>query len=163
MGKPSWMPTRDWNLCKVYARDYNTYPELLAAIGWHETHWGRLGWGRKGFYLGVGCYSRTRANYNFQGLAKQLYWAAPRLGKYLDKNVTLLGLKNFARNVWKPGNPDAWAISVWRIYKSLGGPVGSGKKKLLTRKGTINIFPEYEMKSISTSLTKINDVLKSIK
>lgn len=120
------MPESDWIKVQYYADKYNTEPELIAAIGWHETHWGQLGWGREGFYLGVGAYSETEADYSFQGLDNQLAWAAPRLGKYLDKSVTLERLTWFARNIWKPGAPDAWARSVYEIYLQLSGSSSGG-------------------------------------
>jgi len=160
MGKPSWMSAGYWSRCVSYANKYNTWPELLAAIGWHETHWGRLGWGRKGFILGVGCYSRTRANYAFQGIEAQLTWAAKRLGQYLDRNVTRQGLRSFAREVWKPGNPTAWADSVWKIYLDLGGKAGSEKTAPFVGKTTLKISPGLELRSIITSTWRIVDYLR---
>jgi len=161
MAKPTWMSNSDWAKCVYYANKYGTYPELLAAIGWHETHWGRLGWGRKGFHLGVGAYSETKANYAFQGLDNQLNWAAKQLGRYLDKNVTLAALTNFAREIWRPGNPDAWALSVYRIYVNLGGMVGKeGENPFLGRIADSNISSELELKAITRTFQEMTDVLK---
>jgi hypothetical protein len=119
--KPKWMPDKDWCCCICYADRYGTDPYLLAAIGWHETHWGTLGWGRKGFHLGVGCYSETKANPLFQGLHRQLEWAAQQLGKFMGRNITQEKIYEFAKKVWRPGNPLTWATSVWRIYQDLKG------------------------------------------
>lgn len=161
MAKPSWMSLGDWNKCLYYANKYNTKPELLAAIGWHETHWGRLGWGRKGFHLGVGAYSATRGNYAFQGLDKQLNWAARQLGKYMGRNVTLPALIGFARQVWRPGNPDAWAKDVYNIYIELGGPVGKGGGiPFLGKIVDSNISSELELKAIQTAFQDMSSFLK---
>jgi len=72
MAKPSWMSNNDWQKVCSYASKYGTIPELLAAIGWHETHWGQLGWGKQGFHLGVGAYSATKANYSYQGFRQSI-------------------------------------------------------------------------------------------
>jgi hypothetical protein len=155
------MSNSDWAKCVYYANKYGTYPELLAAIGWHETHWGRLGWGRYGFYLGVGCYSETEANWYFAGLDRQLDWAAKRLGKYLGRNVTLAALTGFAREVWRPGNPDAWARSVYKIYLQLGGAPGKeGENPFLGRIADSNISSELELKAITRTFQEMADMLK---
>ena len=162
MPRPSWMPVSDWQKVVDYANRYGTVPELLAAIGWHETHWGRLGWGRYGFHLGVGCYSEREANYRFQGLDNQLRWAARQLGRHIGRNVTLPGLISFARNVWRPGNPEAWARSVYRIYRELGGPVGGGAASYAVSGGTdIDISVERELRSIEASVNNIRSILRS--
>jgi hypothetical protein len=111
--------------------------------------------------LGVGAYSETRANYAFQGLDNQLNWAAKQLGRYLGKNVTLAALTNFAREIWRPGNPDAWALSVYRIYVSLGGKVGKeGDNPFLGRIADSNISSELELKAIARTFQEMSDVLK---
>lgn len=161
MSKPSWMTQRDWKKVVYYANKYGTIPELLAAIGWHETHWGRLGWGRRGFHLGVGCYSEKEANWYFQGLDRQLNWAAKRLGQYLGKNVTLPALIGFAREVWRPGNPDAWARSVYTIYKQIGGVVGKeGDNPFLGRVTDSNISSHLELTAIATTFQAMTNFLK---
>jgi hypothetical protein len=162
MGKPAWMPLADWQKVVSYANTYGTLPELLAAIGWHETDWGQLGWGRYGFTLGVGCYSATKANYAFQGLDAQLKWAAPRLGQYVGKSVTRERLINFARDVWKPGNPEAWGKSVYSIFLELGGKAVQQTPDLPSQSTSdINISVEKELSSIEKSVGNIRDILKS--
>ena len=162
MSQPSWMSNADWSKVRYYAGNNGIYPELLAAIGWHETQWGRLGWGRSGFHLGVGCYSDANGNYAYQGLEKQLAWAAPRLGRYLGTNVTKTNLYNFAREVWRPGNPVAWEASVYEIYTDLRTPTTSdGQKSADGRAADLNISVEHEVNNISLSVSKINDVLRN--
>jgi len=162
MSKPSWMNKSDWDKVNWYAYKYHTSPEVLAAIGWHETHWGKLGWGKQGYYLGVGCYSEKEANPYYKGLDRQLDWAARQLGSYLGQNITLSGLKSFARNVWKPGNPDAWAESVYHIYLEIGGKTVSEDK--LPNLGTVtdcNISSELELKIITRVFEEMSDMLRN--
>jgi len=161
MGKPAWMSFGDWWKVLYYAKKYKCPAELLAAIGWHETHWGRLGWGRKGFHLGVGCYTETQANYNFQGLDKQLNWAARQLGRFLDNNVTYPALVAFARDIWRPGDPYAWAKSVWQIYLSLGGKPGKeDETPFLGGRADVNISSELELLAIKTAFEDMTSYLK---
>ena len=81
MKKPSFISKDQWGLVESMCSKYGVDPYLIAAIGWHETHWGQLGWGKEGYYLGVGCYSETKANPAFKGLDKQLGWAVPRIAE----------------------------------------------------------------------------------
>jgi len=162
MAKPTWLPSSDWQKVISYANTYGTLPELLAAIGWHETHWGRLGWGRKGFHLGVGCYSRFRANYNFQGLDAQLKWAARKAGQYLGKYITRERLINFARDVWKPGDPYAWGKSVYSIFIQIGGEAVQQTPGLPSQNiSDLNISVEKELSSIERSIGNIRDIFKT--
>ena len=161
MSQPSWMSNTDWATVNYYADNNGIYSELLAAIGWHETHWGRLGWGRSGFHLGVGCYSDANGNYVYQGLENQLAWAAPRLGQYLGLHVTKNNLYNFAREIWRPGNPMAWAAGVYEIYTDLRGTTTSDSGGSVDgRTADLNISVENEVHSIGLSVSKINDDLR---
>jgi len=113
------MSLDEWRVvCGVAAR-YRVDAVLLAAIGWHETHWGRLGAGRRGWYLGYGYYPRSRVMYKYQGLIPQLRGASGMLKRGMKWPVTYEHLLEFARKYWRPGNPDAWAESVWKIYQEL--------------------------------------------
>lgn len=168
MGKPAWMTTADWNKCIYYANKYGTVPELLAAIGWHETHWGRLGAGKRGYHLGVSVYPPHYGLPQFKGLDKQLDWAAKKLGSYLDKNVNLTTVTNFAVNVWRPGNPWSWAKSVFSIYQSIGGPAKAPVTSTPSSKTTdAQISSEKEIQAITNIFTeaknKLIDYLKQIK
>lgn len=124
MGRPAWIPPDQWALLVQYADQYNTYPEVFAAIGWWETHWGQLGAGRQGYILGVGVPNSSTELPQYQGLEAQLAWTAPRAGRVLDRNVTYAGFLTYARTVQKPSNPVTWAQGVWAIYQQIGGPVG---------------------------------------
>ncbi len=120
-------------------------PKLIAAIGWHETHWGRLGMGRHGYFFGVSCWTRTQAQYNsdkakgtidpdtysktagghlycllpYKGIEAQLKWALDKLAGFIPFNPDYADVLRVAKEVWKPGNPEAWAQSVYSIYQDL--------------------------------------------
>ena len=94
-------------------------PYLIFAIGWHETQWGTKGWGRYGYILGVGCYNEKKVDEHFKGLVAQVTWAVHNISDFIGFRVTQKGLENFARHVWKPGNPSLWAADVWRCYAEL--------------------------------------------
>jgi len=162
MGKPVWISLADWQKVNNYAVKYGTIPELLAAIGWHETHWGKLGWGRQGFYLGVGAYSETKANYAYQGLDNQLNWAARKAGQYLGSQITEQRLINFANDVWKPGNRIAWGKSVFSIYKSLGGSETIPSPDIPEAYDSdTQISVEKELNSIEKSVGSIRSIINA--
>jgi len=60
MAKPKFMSDADWELVKSICLDYGVSPYLIAAIGWHETHWGRLGAGKIGWILGYGYFPGSK-------------------------------------------------------------------------------------------------------
>jgi len=80
--KPDFVQDSQWKYILRQCIENNCNPYLIVAIGIHETGWGALGWGRKGFILGVGCFSENNADYNFQGFENQIKWAASQLGKF---------------------------------------------------------------------------------
>lgn len=110
---PTYIPSADWKSILEICTLYNVNPYLIAAIGWHETHWGKLGAGRSGYILGVGVHSDTDILTQYKGLPAQLNWAVPRLAKAFGLHPTEPELDHFAHQIWKPGNPTAWASSVW--------------------------------------------------
>jgi len=113
------MSLDEWRVvCGIAAR-YRVDPILLAAIGWHETHWGRLGAGRRGWYLGYGYYPGSKIAEQVRGLIPQLKGASRMLHRGMQWPVTYQHLLAFAERYWRPGNPAAWARSVWRIYQQL--------------------------------------------
>ncbi|MEM3713467.1 MAG: hypothetical protein QXF82_00805 [Nitrososphaeria archaeon] len=153
--KPAFMSEEDWKTVQSYAQKYGVSPELLASIGWYETHWGQLGWGRpsQGSYiLGVGAYSENKANPLFRGLQAQLDWAAKHLSSFgiTQQNITPEQLREFAKTVWKPGDPDSWSANVYRIYQNLVGSE-QGKKKYPGRvySNTAGGSPEIAKMSIA--------------
>ena len=137
MKRPSFIPQKDWDIVETYCSKYGVDPYLVAAIGWHETHWGKLGWGKKGYYLGVGCYSKTNANPAFQGLTKQLEWAVPHIADFMAGKLNLPLLILFAKQVWRPGNPEGWANSVFQIWKALREKYAGGVPK------PVQLPPDY--------------------
>ncbi|MGQ9847528.1 MAG: hypothetical protein ACUVQP_08530 [Bacteroidales bacterium] len=116
MNKVDFIPAKDWDIVVLKSIEYSVNPYLIAAIGWHETHWGRLGWGRKGYYLGVGCFSEDNADPSWQGLNRQLDFACPALSNFTLFLPNFNVLLNFAEKVWRPGNPTVWAKAVHSYY-----------------------------------------------
>ena len=123
--RPTWIPESQWQELVAYANRYGTYPEVFAAIGWQETHWGTEGAGQEGYILGVGVPASGPLEPQYQGLTAQLQWTAPRVARYVDHNVTYAGLLAYARQVQQPSDPVGWATDVWAVYQEIGGPVGA--------------------------------------
>jgi hypothetical protein len=113
------MPFSDWVKVQGIATDYGGNPLLMAAIGWYETHWGRLGWGKEGYHLGYSCVSETQADPKYQGMENQVIAACWQIRRDLKLPLTLDSLIAFARESWKPGNPLSWASGVWGILIGL--------------------------------------------
>lgn len=126
MPKPDWITDSEWATLRQICDRYGVPPELVAAIGWHETHWGRLGAGRQGYYLGVGVPSQGPVLKSAAGLERQLltrmyYTGRPWIESLAMYPVTYEGVLRFAREVHRPDNPEAWAESVWSIYSGMLG------------------------------------------
>lgn len=99
---------------------YNVPEELLAAIGQHETHWGQLGAGKQGWYLGYGYYPGSTVAEQYKGLLPQLQGASSQIANFFrNKSLTWENWQDFARQSWRPGDPRAWAESTWTIYQQL--------------------------------------------
>lgn len=122
MGRPSWIPASQWSFLVREADQYGTYPEVFAAIGKFETGWGTEGAGRQGYILGVGVPSSTTELSQYQGLAAQVAWTAPRAGRVIDHHASYSAFLTYARTVQKPAKPVPWAQGVWSIYRAIGGP-----------------------------------------
>lgn len=166
-------------------------PKLIAAIGWHETHWGRLGMGRHGYFLGISCWKRTQAQYQkdkakgvvdeetrtgtlycdirYKGIEKQVGWAIEKFSGKVPFNPTYQDVLSIARNIWKPGNPEAWAKSVYSIYENLEvdyrpnyipKPLPEGPDAVPTQEGEL---PDGAgpIQRIIYYLERIIDILKS--
>lgn len=117
--RPEFVPYADWKLVLKYAKENNIDPHLVAAIGWHETHWGKLGAGLKGYILGYGWPNGVHRIKKFEGFENQIKYATRQIARDLGKEVTAKKLDKFAHTSWKPSVPSAWAKSVYRIYTSL--------------------------------------------
>ncbi|MBC7343853.1 MAG: hypothetical protein H5U03_00170 [Clostridia bacterium] len=113
------LPLEEWVIVRNIAGEYAQDPKLVVAIGWHETHWGRLGAGREGWILGYGYFPGSKVKEKYRGLENQLRGACWQMQRDLKKPLTYANLLDFAVNSWRPGNPQAWAQSVWSIYQSL--------------------------------------------
>jgi len=139
------MSQNDWAYVNEVCIPNNVNPKLIAAIGWHETHWGRLGMGKYGFHLGVSCWVRGDTLYKrdkekglvdeetyrkvssghlycsttYKGMGKQVLWAVNKFSGRVPYQLGYPDVLDIAENIWKPGNPKAWAESVWKIYSSL--------------------------------------------
>ncbi|GAI79936.1 unnamed protein product [marine sediment metagenome] len=117
--RPDFISEADWSLVEKYCTIYNFTPYLIAAIGWHETHWGRLGAGVRGWILGYGYFPGSTVKEKYRGLENQLKGACPMIAKYFKFPVTQSSCINFAIYHWKPSAPTAWGKSVYSIYSSL--------------------------------------------
>jgi len=119
MAKPKFMSDADWELVKSICLDYGVSPYLIAAIGWHETHWGRLGAGKIGWILGYGYFPGSKVKEKYKGLENQLHGACHQISRDLKLPLTLNTLIDFAVNSWKSAAPTSWAKSVWSIYTAI--------------------------------------------
>lgn len=117
--RPDFISEADWTLVLKYCKNYNITPYLIAAIGWHETHWGRLGAGVSGWILGYGYFAGSTVKEKYRGLENQLKGACPMIAKYFHFPVSQTSCINFATNHWKPGAPTSWGKSVYLIYSGL--------------------------------------------
>jgi len=139
------MTQQEWSWIVNKCQPANVNPKLIAAIGWHETHWGRLGMGRHGFHLGVSCWVRNDSQFNYdkekgrvdfstyskvesghlycslplKGYQEQVEWAVNKFKNAVPYTIGYPHVLFIARTIWKPGNPEAWANSVWKIYSDL--------------------------------------------
>ena len=116
MLKPDFIQPQEWKTLLKYCIVNNVNPYLITAIGLHETGWGTLGWGKEGYILGVGCYSETNADKSLQGFDTQIAWATQAISKFFNLHPLKEEITEFAGKIWKPGDPLAWAQSVWSIY-----------------------------------------------
>jgi len=139
------MSQNDWAYVYNYAKNNQVNPVLIAAIGWHETHWGRLGMGKYGFHLGISCWERNQQQYeydlrrgevdsesytrtktghlycntSFKGLPRQLRWAVNTIKSTMGYNFGYPDVVNLNKK-WIPEDTAyKWAKSVWSIYKSI--------------------------------------------
>lgn len=119
MSKPDFVSQLDWNKILYYSNVYKVNPNLIAAIGWHETHWGKLGAGRTGWILGYGYFPGSTVQDYYKGLDRQLQGAMSQINRDFKGSINLSNITNFAVGSWKSSAPGAWAKSVWNIYQQL--------------------------------------------
>ena len=108
-----------FNVIIPIARKYNVCPYLVAAIGQHETAWGRLGLGRYGFYTGYGAFDRG-PDFRFTGLTRQIEGTTRMMAEWgmHPNRVTLERLKRGNRGEFGRiyATDPYWADKVWRHY-----------------------------------------------
>jgi hypothetical protein len=119
MKKPDFVPQADWDLVVSICSNYNVDPYLIAAIGKHETQWGREGAGRIGWILGYGYYSGSTVKEKYKGLENQVRGALNQFSQWMQSPITLASVTNLAVKHWKSSAPEAWARSVYSIYSSI--------------------------------------------
>ncbi len=124
--RPGFVPGDDWSMVQQ-ACPAPHLQLLVAAIGWHETHWGTLGAGTQGYILGVGV-TAAGPDPTFTGLPAQLAWACPRLASAfpVDTAVTRDALIAFGRDVYAVPDPQSWGADVFTQYVSLQLNLGVG-------------------------------------
>lgn len=120
-----------------YASAYNVDPYALAAVGWHETHWGTLGAGRpsSGSYIfGYGVPLGSARQTQYTGTEMQIKMLSKRLAQWQaflgHAPSSLSDWNKFAAGApgsplgWQPagnGGPPAWAQSVYDKQRELAG------------------------------------------
>jgi len=139
------MSQNEWAWLHSYANSNQVNPVLIAAIGWHETHWGRLGMGKYGFHLGVSCWERNQQQYeydlrrgevdsesytrtktghlycntSFKGMQRQVKWAVNTIKNTMGYTFGYPDVVKLNKK-WIPKDTQYnWAKSVWSIYKSI--------------------------------------------
>lgn len=117
--QPTYINDTDWSLVKSIGVAHAEEPYLLAAIGWHETHWGTIGAGPGGWYLGYGYYGDPVVAAKYKGLINQLNGAHGMIKTNFKFPVTLASMTDFAVNHWKSSVPPAWAASVYKIFTNI--------------------------------------------
>ncbi len=147
MIKPDFIPTADWNLILRHANSFLNEPYLIAGIGWHETHWGRLGAGKIGFILGYGYWPGSTVKEKYKGLTKQLKGANKMLVDHYSRPITLDHTTDFAVNHWKSSAPRSWAKSVYSIYSNL-------------KKGIIPIHTDTEVEDLTERVVELEYHIK---
>lgn len=105
---------------------YNVDPKLILSIGWLETHWGRLGDGRKGMYTGYQSFD-SGSNYGASGFVTQVTGTAKKMAAWgmTPGNVSLSRLQQGQAGRLPTGiyaTSKTWAGSIWQIYRELEAP-----------------------------------------
>lgn len=119
--QPSGVPTDFWNKAVYYGDRYHADPFLLAAIAKHETNYGELGAGQKGYVLGYGYTDSGPIFGPTTTVDQQLDGVARKASSFFGSNpVTPQGIQDFENQSWKASDP-AWASGVAAAYNQLKG------------------------------------------
>lgn len=119
MERPDFIKKADFDKVVLACVESGVNPYLMFAIGVHETGWGTMGWGKSGYILGVGCYDAIHVNESLKGFDNQIGWAVKAVSEFMGFEMSFQALFNFAKYVWKPGNPLTWAKGVFSHYIDL--------------------------------------------
>ena len=119
MSKPDFIPEADWQATVAICSRWKVDPYFIAAIGWHETHWGKLGAGVNGWILGYGYFPGSTVKEKYRGLYKQVEGACQQISRDMKLPITLVNVINFAVTSWKSGAPRSWAASIFSIWSNL--------------------------------------------
>jgi len=150
MAKPDFIPEADWTAVTAICSRFKVDPYFIAAIGWHETHWGKLGAGKIGWILGYGYWPGSTVKDKYKGLYKQVEGACKKIVRDMKLPITLANVINFAVTSWKSSAPTAWARSVFNIYSSLA-------------KGIVPQPTDTEIEDLSKRVEIIEHVVKFFK
>lgn len=117
--KPKFIAQPDWDIVINICQPQGFNPYIIAAIGWHETHWGTLGAGLIGWILGYGYFPGSTVKEKYKGLKNQVEAAVAMIQRSGEDMNSLVSWTRFATNYWKPSAPSAWAKSCWNIFTNL--------------------------------------------
>lgn len=129
--RPDFVPESDWRLILERARGNLDVAHFIAAIGWHETRWGTVGAGRRGFHLGYGVFDtpNPRVEARTRGLQNQIDGVIFELSKFFGNRdiqtwrIDRATINRFHDVEWRStaGGGAWWRDGVGRIYESLRG------------------------------------------
>lgn len=151
MARPDFIPVADWSAVKVICARWKVDPYFIAAIGWHETHWGRLGAGKIGWILGYGYFPGSTVKEKYKGLFNQVEGACKQIVRDMKLPITLTNVINFAIESWRSGAPRSWAQSVYSIWSNLAKDISPQPtdteiqdltKRVETVEYAVNLFKE---------------------
>ena len=127
MGIPAQFEHIPWGLIVKYSKQFNVCPYLIAAIGQHETGWGKLV--EHELYTGYGAFDHA-FDHRFAGESRQIRGTARMMREWgmSPGNVTLERLKRGNRGEFGRiyATDPNWAYAVWRWYNRIRGAVDLG-------------------------------------
>jgi len=140
--RPGDVPADFWAAALNASAATGVDPYLIAAIGDHETQWGRNPDSYPGFSMGYGDYGPGANNKvwkyadNPGEYTNQTMAAAKQIAGYLGgQSVTEDSLHDFQVNSWKPGDQN-WYKGVWSAYVHLNKEATGGDPNYKVEGGT---------------------------
>lgn len=120
MGIPAQFEHIPWGLIKRYSKKFDVCPYLIAAIGQHETGWGKLV--EHELYTGYGAFDHA-FDHRFAGEERQIRGTARMMREWGMRpgSVTLERLKRGNRGVFGRiyATDPNWPYAVWRWYNRI--------------------------------------------